>query len=93
MQAQNTEKNSKPEKNKTTDNEAKDNVKLKQLESNFKDNYTKLKVQGKEDIINIEQQTRDMKDLDNLKFHPCTTKFSDLIVMKMHIEICKTYFG
>ena len=29
---------------------------------------------------------------DNLKCQHCSTKFSDLIVMKKHKEMCRTYF-
>ena len=77
----------------------KDNVTVKQNDQ-VKDDNTNLEQEQKD--ISKKSNERDNDHImdhnnthigkDNLKCQHCSTKFSDLLVMKKHIEICRTYF-
>ena len=77
----------------------KDNVTVKQNDQ-VKDDNTNLEQEQKD--VSKKSNERDNDHImdhnnthigkDNLKCQHCSTKFSDLLVMKKHIEICRTYF-
>ena len=77
----------------------KDNVIVKQND-HVKDDITNIKQEQKnilrksneKDNNHIMDHNNKHVGKDNLKCQHCSTEFSDLLIMKKHIEICQTYF-